>query len=187
MTKKHFTTSLIFFCFILNACAKAENTTVQIATNKGDKNFVSTRVSISNDQNFDIDGDGKPDVVERVTISKKTQLPSTTNLITPWIQYDEEAKKSNSLDGGSHNNLFVIFGNSKQVLIHDVNDVSVLDTDAAQDISIASKTSLVELDLPELNKLTKGDVIVIPTEAGIDTYLYWNGSTFLSYEPAEIP
>ncbi len=185
MKKKFFVVLIVFFSFMFNVFAEGENITV-VEKAKNDKLF-AVRMSISNDQKFDIDGDGKPDIVERVTISKKAQPPSFISLITPWIQYDEETKISNSLDGGSHNNLLVTFGNSKQVLIHDVNDVSVLDTDAAQEISIASKLSLVELELPELNKLTKGDVIVIPTEAGIDTYLYWNGSTFLSYEPAEIP
>jgi hypothetical protein len=186
MIKKHFAISLIVSCVALNACAKTENTHTQTA--KDDKTLFATRTPISQDQKFDIDGNGQPDLVELVTISKNMQgLPSTTILITPWVLNDESAAPSAPLKGGSHNNMLVILDNSKQYLIHDVNDVSLLDTDAAQEISIASKSSLGELDLPELSKQTKGDVIVIPTEAGIDTYLYWNGSSFQTYEPMESP
>ena len=36
-------------------------------------------------------------------------------------------------------------------------------------------------------RMAKGDAIMIPTEAGIDIYLYWDGKTYKIYEPAEEP
>jgi hypothetical protein len=189
MIKKYFGVSLILFCFASNACAKTESTAVSATdTATGNKAIFVARKPISSDKKIDIDGDDKTDVVELVTIAKETQnlLPVIT-LITPWALNGETTEKSHQLKNGSHNNLLVTFGNSKQVLIHDVNAVSLLDTDAAQETNITPYSELGELDLPELSAQAKGDVIVVPTEAGIDTYLYWNGSTFRSYEPMELP
>jgi len=190
MARKHFGVSLIFFCFALNACAKSENPTTNpsgvAATD--DKALFVARKPISNGQKTDIDGDGKSDVVELVNIAKQIQiLPSAITLITPWALTDETAEKSSQLKNGSHNNVLVSFGNSKQFLIHDVNAVSLLDTDAAQEINVSPKSELEGLDLPELSAQAKGDVIVVPTEAGIDAYLYWNGVTFQTYGPSELP
>lgn len=188
MTKMQFTSSLVFFCCALNACAKAENPATVGQTAKIDQHLFSTRTPISNEIKFDIDGDGKADSAEWATISKNAQsLPQGITLASPWELNDGSGVKSHPLHGGSQNNVLVTLGNAKQFLIHDVNDVSLLDTDAAQEISILLKPSLVELELPELSEQTKGDVIVIPTEAGIDTYLFWNGSTFQAYEPMELP
>ncbi|HSC69220.1 MAG TPA: hypothetical protein VLC79_16115 [Cellvibrio sp.] len=188
MTKKNLVITLIFSCFALNACAKTENTNTASQTVKDQKTLFATRTPIANDQKMDIDGDGRPDVAEVVTIAETTQtLPSTITLITPWVLNGEATASSNPLKGGSHNNLLVTLGTSKQYLIHDVNDISILDTDAAKEITVTSKSSLEELDLSDLGEQAKGDVIVIPTEAGIDTYLYWNGSSFQTYEPMESP
>lgn len=190
MTRKHFWLPLVFFYFALNACAKSENTTTNTSGTAAtdDKALFVARKPISNDQKIDVDGDGKTDVVELVNISKNTQsLPPVITFITPWVLTGETAEKSHQLKNGSHNNVLVTFGNSKQFLIHDVNAFSLLDTDAAQEINVTPNSELNGLDLPELSAQAKGDVIVVPTEAGIDTYLYWNGATFQSYEPSELP
>jgi len=190
MNRKHFGVSLIFFCFALNACAKSENVTTPTSgiAARDDKALFVARKPISNDQKTDIDGDGKSDVVELVNIAKQIQiLPSAITLITPWALTDETAEKSSQLKNGSHNNVLVSFGNSKQFLIHDVNAVSLLDTDVAQEINVTRHTELKGLDLPELSAQAKGDVIVVPSEAGIDAYLYWNGVTFQTYGPSELP
>lgn len=188
MARKYFYTSLFFFCFTLNACAKAENTNMPAVSTKYDSSIFATSKSIADDQVIDINGDAQPDTVNVVTISKSmTNLPSSVTLITPWESNENEVKKPHSLAEGSLNNVFVTFDSSKQFLVHDVNDISLLDTEAASEISVASKSSLAELELSELSERAKGDVIVIPTEAGIDIYLYWNGSTFQTYEPIESP
>jgi hypothetical protein len=190
MARKHFGLPLIFFCIALNACAKPENTTADTsgAAATDNKTLFVARKLIATDKKTDLDGDGKSDVVELVNISKNTQfLPPAITLITPWELTGEAAEKSHQLKNGSHNNVLITFGNSKQFLIHDMNAVSLLDTDVAQEINITPNSALAELELPELSVQAKGDVIVVPTEAGIDTYLYWNGATFQSYEPLELP
>lgn len=65
-----------------------------------------------------------------------------------------------------------------------MNDISILDTEAATEIYIAS---LAELELPELSPRATGDIIVVPTESGMDVYLYWDGLTFQSYEFLDSP
>lgn len=185
MMKKHCAIILIFSCFALNACAKSENINAPFVGTE-DVLF-ATRTPILNDQQFDIDGDGKSDVIEIVTISKRAQLPPSVSVVSPWAKNDEKVKENASLAGGSQNNLLVSFGNEKKFLIHDVNAVSLLDTEAAKEIFLIKKVSLAELEIPDFSEQPTGDVIVIPTEAGIDTYLYWNGSRFQAYEPLELP
>jgi len=34
---------------------------------------------------------------------------------------------------------------------------------------------------------TSNDLIILPTEAGIDTYVYWDKNTYKLFEPEEIP
>ena len=34
---------------------------------------------------------------------------------------------------------------------------------------------------------TNSDLIILPTEAGIDTYIYWDKDTYKLFEPEEIP
>lgn len=36
-------------------------------------------------------------------------------------------------------------------------------------------------------RMAKGDAVILPTEAGIDIYLYWDGKTYKVYEPPEEP
>lgn len=180
--------SLLFSCVALNACAKTENATEHTLDSKEtatDVVFVA-RKTISG--THDIDGDGKKDVVELVNISENLQaLPSSIILVIPWTLADEESGTSYQFKTGSRNNVLVTLGNSKQFLMHDKNEVSLLDTEAALEINIARKSELDVLELPELIAQAKGDVIVVPTEAGIDTYLFWNGNAFQSYEPLELP
>ena len=45
--------------------------------------------------------------------------------------------------------------------------------------------SAIQYGIPVANKVEQ--VIVVPTEAGIDTYLYWDGEKFALYAPEETP
>lgn len=180
--------SLLFSCVALNACAKTENATEHTLDNKETATEVVfvNRKALSG--THDIDGDGKNDVVEVVNISENLQaLPSSIILVTPWAPTSEDSEKPHQFKTGSDNNVLVTLGNSKQFLMHDKNEISILDTEAAQEINVTRKSELGTLDLPELSAQAKGDVIVVPTEAGIDTYLFWNGNAFQSYEPLELP
>jgi hypothetical protein len=39
----------------------------------------------------------------------------------------------------------------------------------------------------KLPRAAKGDAIRVATEAGIDTFLYWDGKTYRLYSPPEVP
>jgi len=38
-----------------------------------------------------------------------------------------------------------------------------------------------------LSSKAKGDIILIPAEAGIDSFIYWDGLTYQLYEVIDIP
>jgi hypothetical protein len=71
-------------------------------------------------------------------------------------------------------------------LLFSEGDVSFLDSVSADDVTLITRKALVA-DYPELADVTKGDGLSILTEAGIDTFIYWNGESFEFYEPEEIP
>lgn len=39
----------------------------------------------------------------------------------------------------------------------------------------------------EVGEMVKGDALAIPTEAGIDIFLYWDGGEFVLHQPLELP
>lgn len=185
MKKRYFTAFTFFFCLSLSACAEDANESAKPFDMKDDSS-IFTREKILNSSGSDIDGDKKSDVIESVSLKKGIDgLPAGVVVVSPWDRTSEEGQSQ--AQEGSHNNILITFGNSKQFLIHDVNEVSVLDTEVAKEIQIVTYEALKELDPSDLHEQAKGDVIVIPTEAGIDTYLFWNGDTFESYEPMELP
>ncbi len=54
-------------------------------------------------------------------------------------------------------------------------------------ISVAKRGSAPFKDFQKQEKTIKNDVLVLGTEAGIDTALYWNGKTFVVFAPNEEP
>ena len=75
---------------------------------------------------------------------------------------------------------------SKSILFFDNSMPSVLDSTSIDRLNvITSDKSQDILSEHDLNPL--GDVLVVPTEAGIDTYLFRNSSGFVYIIPEEIP
>ena len=185
MKKKYLVVLPAFFCLSLSACAESDIKGSKTIEPKEDR-FALVRTKVIHSEAIDIDGDQKTDVVETVTLKKGIHgVPASVAVASPWEPTSTEEESQSQK--GSHNNIFVTFGNSKQFLIHDRNEFSILDTEAAEEIHVVAHETLKELDFPDLLEQAKGDVIVIPTEAGIDTYLYWDGISFQSYEPMELP
>lgn len=52
---------------------------------------------------------------------------------------------------------------------------------------LARRSSKPFLDFQKQEKRIRNDILVIGTEAGIDTALYWNGATYLLFMPNEEP
>jgi hypothetical protein len=137
---------------------------------------------------IDFDGDGIADNVIVSGLKGSTaELSKTVTLVRPWI-FDKQNVNATDLAAGSKNNFYIVLSKTKiAYVVSDANPISILDTEAAQGLFAAKKNSLTEMGLSELNGKAKGDLLGIPTEAGIDTYLYWNGNTFISFEPLEVP
>ncbi|WP_347332947.1 hypothetical protein [Marinimicrobium locisalis] len=74
-------------------------------------------------------------------------------------------------------------------LLYDPNEVSVLATDAATELTSTEVEALPGkgAKLAELPQEFTGEVLILPTEAGIDTYIYWTGKTYRILEPLEVP
>ncbi len=70
-------------------------------------------------------------------------------------------------------------------IIYDDETPSILDTSAIDKITTVPR-SIISKEVSDL-KAAKGDVIIIPTESGIDSYLYWNGNRYQSLFPNEEP
>lgn len=133
----------------------------------------------------DLNGDGAEDLVA-VVVHGAGRLAGGVTRVHPWPS-DEGA--TDDLAAGSRARVAVIHGGSarRAFLIHDPNPVSILDAGAAKEISILPRARLAAEGGDELAEAARGDVVVVPTEAGIDTYLYWDGSTYQAYEPMEMP
>ena len=141
----------------------------------------------------DLNGDNTPDQLFMVSInpsiknSKSVTLPDNVNFVQPWPAYSETDKNNGIVDGSSKG-LAIIHGRSKSAyLIFDKNPISLLDTEAAKEVFIHPKSKVVELEDEALTSTARGDIVVIPTEAGIDSYLIWNGTTYQNYEAFDIP
>lgn len=110
----------------------------------------------------------------------------------PWC-YDDEAtcQKQTGFNKQSYINLFVMWGGDKlpPIILHDLESTSILGTEYFKsDVSVELKSKPQNVIFPEFFDLSKGDILLVPTGAGIDTYLYWNGRAFVYYfPPNEIP
>lgn len=137
---------------------------------------------------IDFDGDG---IADNIVVSglkgSTTELSKTVTLVRPWV-FDKHNVNTTDLAAGSKNNFYIVLSKTKAgYVVSDANPISILDTEAAQELFAVKKGELTEIGLDEIAGMAKGDLLGIPTEAGIDTYLYWNGNTFISVEPLEVP
>jgi len=135
---------------------------------------------------FDFNGDSLADtiyytdVVGDISDLSSAGLPPIS-LFQPWPKIDDQKQ-------GSKIAIVIIHGSSSlledslPVVIHDKNDISVLDTAAMLQSEVIKKELIAHLEEPELSARAKGDIILIPTEAGIDSFIYWDGSSYQLYE-----
>ena len=197
--------SIILSALLLSACgsdnAQAVNSGLATAsgsfgaeTNKAQQSLVIEHALVVDRNNTfkaDLNGDNSEDtvfVVNSLSLGKG-KLDKFT-VVCPWPYYGEGVSP-NSLLSGSKISLVISLSSQNSAvhdfILHDSNSPSVLDTEAARELSV-SKVSALDAEVKgELLKRTKGELIVVPTEAGIDTYIYWDGKTFVVYEPSEAP
>jgi hypothetical protein len=134
----------------------------------------------------DFNGDGNDDDVYIVHArGSVSQLASEMKIID--LYEGEMLSKHFNLDPKKIS-LALLHSNKDDMafLIYDTNQISVLDGLFSMELMVTKKAEASELEA-EYGIHPVGDVIVIPTQAGIDTYLFWNGSSYQYYFPNEIP
>lgn len=189
MKRKHINT-IIFSVLLahgLSACAKDNKSNEAPETNEMAKPEPSHNLKGIAEKSFsaDIDGDSKQDLIYFVLKSKTSTdlLPENTAIIQPF--YDETQSNPNIKSGSKHF-LYFDLSSKDNIIVQDSNEISVLDTEAASDLAIIPQKELNDI-LSENDIRSYGDGILLPTEAGIDLYLFWNGKSISLFEPMEMP
>lgn len=131
----------------------------------------------------DFDGDGVEDKVLVVSHYKEDIEMVDLEVIYPW-PWSTEPESSEILTS-----LVVIHGNDA------ASPKNVLMVEASGSLATPSfQLSVLGIDdqhyddtVANFSTKPEGDVIVLPTEAGIDTYMYRDGSGYVYFAPEELP
>jgi len=141
---------------------------------------------------FDFNGDGVEDSIYYTDVVGDISDLSSVSLFQPWLKMDDQKQGAKTAIVIIHGSSLLADGSLAVVgplpaVIHDKNDISVLDTAAMLQSEVIKKDLIAQLEEPELSARAKGDVILIPTEAGIDSFIYWDGSSYQLYEVIDMP
>lgn len=129
----------------------------------------------------DFNGDGEEDLVTVVTLDSKAQFPKDVMVLEPWGKSElPPAERSRALailhrKGDQVLGRFLAVGDLPNSWEPDWDDMG---------IEVVSRKEAKEI-LQDV--IPKGDVLQIPTQAGIDMFLYWDGSTYRNFAPEEEP
>lgn len=138
----------------------------------------------------DFNGDG---VVEDLYVVASAAIPESAltyaSLHAAWPFYGDGKPPVKPAKGGPVALVIVnhVISNRICHIVFDSNKVSILATQAAEDMFVVTREDASKPAWEAVGDAAKGDIIVIPTEAGIDSYLFWNGKIFQSLELLEIP
>jgi len=175
---------LLFLPLVASCSQDEQGTSWSSAFIPLQSNFsISERVKQQQDA-FDFNADGLVDYIYYVNVT--ANIESTTNDISldidqPWLKIDDQKK-------GSKTGVIIIHGGDVlPSLIHDKNDISVLDASAMLQSKVIKKDKIKFIEEAELSTKAKGDIILIPTEAGIDSFIYWDGLMYQLYEVIDVP
>lgn len=138
----------------------------------------------------DFNGDGADDLLAVTEVTRGTEpLPEGVLVLQPWSGAESRAY-SRTPSHEAAMSLAIVHGasasNGGAFLLYDPAPISILATEAAREAFVASRSEVASLDT-EMGRLARGDVFVLPTEAGIDTFIYWDGSTYRAYQPLVYP
>jgi hypothetical protein len=185
---------------VLSACGSPDphlpTATAQAAAAPGIDSVLGFKPELASERSVselrgDFNGDGVEDhllVVKSASMPK--QAPQQVKVVRPWPL--EQGETAGDLAHGASVNFVIIHGKdtapaSRVVVLHDDNSVSLLDAPGAAELQVVKRAKLTELEEPALAQAAKGDVLSVPTPAGIDTYIYWDGSTYKLFAPVEAP
>lgn len=155
-------------------------------------NFLPNQVKLKkNDKPIfklgDFNGDGLEDIVVLFTPQSKPTETKQLKVLTPWVY--PTTKKTDK-----YRQSLVIFQKtnsqwvSSETQVYALLDTNgVLETPFFQLLTASKKDKDYALHASMLPIKTKNDLIILPTEAGIDTYVYWDKDTYTLFEPEEMP
>jgi hypothetical protein len=133
---------------------------------------------------FDFNGDGVSDYLYFTEVIN-TELAIPDSVVVFQVQ-SEEAHPS-TLSGALHAIAIVHGGTDDHIVIHEAKSMTMLDAPAAIDALVEKHGYIASIEDVGPLKDAKGDIIILPTGAGIDTYIYYDGQRYHLYEPLEIP
>lgn len=135
----------------------------------------------------DFNGDGNEDIVVLFTPKSKPSETKQLKVMTPWVYPSTEPSNK-------YRKSLVIFHKTDGKWISDktkayvfLNSNGALETPSFKILTINKKDKNYSLHASMLPIKTSNDLIILPTEAGIDTYLYWDKNTYKLLEPEEMP
>lgn len=135
----------------------------------------------------DFNGDGSKDIAVLFLPKSKPAKTSQVKLNMPWVYSEEDLLKP------YRKSLVIFHGNKGGWMSSKTHVFVLLSTRGALEtpsfeLLITKKGDRDYKDhLAWLPIKVSSDIIIIPTEAGIDTYIYWDKSGYKLFEPDEIP
>lgn len=138
----------------------------------------------------DFNGDGKKDLAVLFLPRTKPSAGDRLSVTKPWVYLEgtgiatDGYKMSLALfHGGSASTFEPADGRAYCLL----DQSGALETPSFELLVTQKSDPDYAAQAGALPAVPAGDLIVLPTEAGIDTYVYWNGSEYALFEPEEMP
>jgi hypothetical protein len=129
----------------------------------------------------DFDGDGVADTVTVVSVAAGKALPGDVTVISSLWASSWHANQS------ARRALSIVVGKHKFLIADPDYFDSPIWSEKQLPLGVAKRGSKPFREFQAQEKHIQHDILVLGTEAGIDTALYWNGKTFALFEPAEEP
>ena len=140
----------------------------------------------------DLNGDGRQDLVILIT---PVELPINNKQIVisqPWNPSGTQGVVK-ALSKSYRTSILILQPSGPDWLAEDTRVDLLVDTQGVMEtpsfellVKPESTPQAGTGDVP-VREAESYDVLILPTEAGIDTYIYWSGSGFNFYQPEEIP
>jgi hypothetical protein len=131
----------------------------------------------------DLDGDGVPDSIYVVSVSSGSTLPPDVTVVSGLWSSTWRASSS------TKRALAIVVGKPQRKFL--IADPDYFDTPIWSEkqlpLAVAKRGTKPFREFQVQEKRIQHDILVLGTEAGIDTTLYWNGKTFALFEPIEEP
>lgn len=129
----------------------------------------------------DFDGDGIADAVTVVSVAAGKVLPGDVTVISNLWHNSWRANQA------TLRAVAIVLGHRKFLIVGPDYFDSPIWSGRQLPLSVAKRGSKAFREFQKQEKRIRSDILVLGTEAGIDTALYWNGKTFALFEPNEEP